>query len=120
MRKKGAPGVTTAESEVYVWDGEESCSVTATPFSWPVRPVFVVSDVSIKASESTPFPANGLPPRPPCSAGSNAAFQPRPCPRLLLSFSPSLQAHTYTPQGLIVPGGHTPDIRVEKKELRQM
>lgn len=100
--------------EIGVWDAEGSFSVSAAAFSRPVRPVFVTSDVSIKTRATTrnhPLPTTRLPPRPPCSAGICATFHPRPCPRLLLSFSPSP-----TPEGRIVCRGHTPNIRVEKKK----
>lgn len=99
MRKKGVRGVTTVERSG-VWDAEDSCSVRAAPFSRPVRPVFVTSDVSIKTRATTrnnPLPATGLPLRPPCPAGISTTFHPRPCPRLPLSFSPSLR-HIHTQQ----------------------
>ncbi|KAI9546334.1 hypothetical protein NQZ68_027500 [Dissostichus eleginoides] len=71
---------------------EESCSVTADPFSSPVSLVFVVSDVSTKACPAVRnnkprpplFPTTGLKLRPPCSTGISATFHPRPCPRLPL------------------------------------
>ncbi|KAK5912930.1 hypothetical protein CesoFtcFv8_002758 [Champsocephalus esox] len=85
---------------------EESCSVTADPFSSPVSLVFVVSDVSTKACPAVrnnkPPPTTGLQLRPPCSTGISATFHPRPCPRLPLT-------HTHT-RGPYCPRGHTPDM----------
>lgn len=65
-------------------------------------------------SESTPSRPPDCHRDPRALLGSAPPFTPRPCPRLPLSFSP-LPSDTYihAPEGLIVPGGRTPSIRVK-------
>ncbi|KAK9529416.1 hypothetical protein VZT92_013510 [Zoarces viviparus] len=95
MRQKGALGVTKVERAVY-GTAEDSRSVNAAPFSRPVRPVFVMSDVSIKTRAAIrnhpPHPSR----RPDCHRdprappGSAPPFTRDPAPdSLCLSFPPS-------------------------------
>lgn len=108
-----------------VWDAEDSCSVTAAPFSQPVRTVFVTSDVSIKTQAAIgvhPLLSAALLPRPPCSNGINVAFHSSTLAQtlsVLLALTSSLQhSHTDTHRavGLIVSAGQTPGIEIGKKK----
>lgn len=104
MRKEGALG-------------EDSCSVPAAPFSRPVRPVFVMSDVSIKtraAIRNHPPLNDRTATATPVLHRDQRHLSPATLPQTPSVFLPL--PLTNTPEGLIVPGGHTPDIRVEKKK----
>lgn len=82
-------------------DAEDSGSVTGDPFSRPVRPVFVMSDVSIKtrsAIRNHPLPTTGLPPWPRCSAGITVPFHLTTLHQTLSVFLPLLLSNTH-PRG---------------------
>lgn len=111
MRNKG--GARRGDSGGHsVLDAGYGCSVTAAPFTRPVRSVFVTFDVSIKTRAVTP---KTTPSREtdrhhdPCAPpGSAPPFTRDPAlDSLCLSFcppSPVLLTHTQTPEGLIVSG----------------
>lgn len=64
-----------------------------------------------------PLPTTGLPPRPSCSVRISAAFHPSTLPQTPSVFlPPPSDTHIHAAEGLIVPGGRTPSIRVKGRE----
>lgn len=93
---------------------EWSCSVTAAPFSRPVSPVFVTSDVSIKTGGRHQNQTNVYlppPPTPPLNRPychhdpprSSPPFTRDPAPDCLGLFSHLPLTRTHKPEGPIVP-----------------
>ncbi len=83
-----------------VWDAEDSCSVTAAPFSRPVRPVFVTSDVSIKTRATIrnhPLPSRrpGCHHDPRAPPGSAPPFTRDPAPDSFCLSPPPSDTHTH-------------------------
>lgn len=123
MRRKGRDN----SGERGVWDAEYSCSVTAAPFTQPVRPVFVMFDVSIKTKatppkkpnkqKKTPPPANRTAITTPVLRRDQHHLSPTTLPQTPSVFLPPPPFGTYIhTRGSYCLWGHTPNIREERKE----